>query len=170
MSIILANFGKYAISDCPFISMFITVTTKVIYIVGLLCQRLANLTKSNYTVSLKHVFLFYSPAQRSCLGGGVLEHLVRPSVCRRHGFRSVTHVRFGISISNFICMLFVAMGLFIFVDVSFKMAAWQPYWTFRFPDSTGITCISGKKHIDFPHCHFQNGRLVAILAFSVSGL
>ena len=51
---------------------------------------------------------------------------VRPSVCRRHGFRSISQVCFGISISNFICMLIVAIGrsLLIFSDVTFKMAAW----------------------------------------------
>ena len=62
---------------------------------------------------------------------------VRPSVCRRHGFRSISPVCFGISISNFICMLMVAIGrsLLIFSDVTFKMAAWRPYWIFWFPDS-----------------------------------
>ena len=62
---------------------------------------------------------------------------VRPSVCRRHGFRSISQVCFGISISNFICMLMVAIGrsLLIFSDVTFKMAAWGPYWIFWFPDS-----------------------------------
>ena len=57
---------------------------------------------------------------------------VRPSVCRRHGFRSITQVCFGISISNFICMLMVAISrsLLIFSDVTFKMAAWRPYWIF----------------------------------------
>ena len=62
---------------------------------------------------------------------------VRPSVCRRHGFRSISQVCFGISISNFICMLTVAIGssLLIFSDVTFKMAAWRPYWIFWFPDS-----------------------------------
>ena len=62
---------------------------------------------------------------------------VRPSVCRRHGFRSISQVCFGISISNFICMLMVAIGrsLLIFSDVTFKMAAWRPYWIFWFPDS-----------------------------------
>ena len=45
---------------------------------------------------------------------------VRPSVCRRHGFRSISQGCFGISISNFICMLMVAIGrsLLIFSDVS----------------------------------------------------
>ena len=76
------------------------------------------------------------------VGGGVYWiHLVRlsvcPSVCRRHGFRSISQVCFGISISKFICMLMVAIGrsLLIFSDVTFKMAAWRPYWIFCFPDS-----------------------------------
>ena len=62
---------------------------------------------------------------------------IRPSVCRRHGFRSISQVCFGISISNFICMLMVAISrsLLIFSDVTFKMAAWRPYWIFWFPDS-----------------------------------
>ena len=62
---------------------------------------------------------------------------VCPSVCRRHGFRSISQVCFGISISNFICMLMVVIGrsLLIFSDVTFKMAAWRPYWIFWFPDS-----------------------------------
>ena len=62
---------------------------------------------------------------------------VRPSVCRRHGFRSISQVCFGISISNFICMLLVVIGrsLLIFSDVTFKMAAWRPYWIFWFPHS-----------------------------------
>ena len=62
---------------------------------------------------------------------------VCPSVCRRHGFRSISQVSFRISISNFICMLMVAIGrsLLIFSDVTFKMAAWRPYWIFWFLDS-----------------------------------
>ena len=42
-----------------------------------------------------------------------------------------------ISIYYFICILFVAMGnsLHICSDVTLKMAAWQPYWNFRNPDS-----------------------------------
>ena len=57
---------------------------------------------------------------------------VRPSVCRRHGFRSISQVCFGISISNFICMLMAAIGrsLLIFSKVTFKMAAWRQYWIF----------------------------------------
>ena len=31
-------------------------------------------------------------------------------LCRRHGFGSVTQVCFGISVSNFMCMSFVAVG------------------------------------------------------------
>ena len=81
----------------------------------------------------------YTPAQRSWRGG-ILDSpcpSVCPSVCRRHGFRSISQVCFGISISNFICMLMVAIGrsLLIFSVVTFKMAAWRPYWIFWFPDS-----------------------------------
>ena len=83
--------------------------------------------------------IHYTPAQRSWRGG-ILDSpcpSVRLSVCRRHGFRSISQVCFGISISNFICMLMVAIGrsLLIFSDVAFKMAAWRPYWIFWFPDS-----------------------------------
>ena len=73
-------------------------------------------------------------------GVGILDSpcpSVCPSVCRRHGFRSISQVWFGISILNFICMLMVAIGrsLSIFSDVTFKMATWRPYWIFWFPDS-----------------------------------
>ena len=135
----------------------------------------------------------YTPAQRSWRGGGggILDSpcpsvrlSVRPSVCRRHGFRSISQVCFGISISNFICILMVAIGrsLLIFSDVTFKMAAWRPYWIFWFPDSNFIlaldinfklqrhnTYVYGQEPIDFHQRHFQNGRLAAILDFSVSG-
>ena len=62
---------------------------------------------------------------------------VRPSVCRQHGFRSISQVSFGILISNFICKLMVAIGrsLLIFSDVTSKMVAWRPYWIIWFPDS-----------------------------------
>ena len=55
-------------------------------------------------------------------------------LCSWHSCRSVTQVYFGISISNFICMLFVAMGqsLLIFRYVILKMATWQPYWICQF--------------------------------------
>ena len=95
------------------------------------------------TWALRCIYI-YTPAQRSWRGVYWI-HLVRPSVrmsvcpsvCRRHGFRSISQVSFGISISNFICILMVAIGrsLLIFSDVSFKMAAWRPYWIFWFPDS-----------------------------------
>ena len=82
-------------------------------------------------------FLYPRPTK---LGGGGYTGFtlsVCPSVCRRHVFRSISQVSFGISISNFICMLMVAIGrsLLIFSDVTFKMAAWRPYWIFWFPDS-----------------------------------
>ena len=69
---------------------------------------------------------------------------VCPSVCRRHGFRSISQVCFRISISNFICMLMVAIGrsLLIFSDVTFKMAAWRPYWIFWFPDSNFTSALN----------------------------
>ena len=69
---------------------------------------------------------------------------VCPSVCRRHGFRSISQVCFGISISNFICMLMVAIGrsLLIFSDVTFKMATWRPYWIFWFPDSNFTSALN----------------------------
>ena len=88
----------------------------------------------------------YTPAQRSWRGG-ILDSpcpSVCPSVCRRHGFRSISQVCFGISISNFICMLMVAIGrsLLIFSDVTFKMAAWRPYWIFWFPDSNFTSALN----------------------------
>ena len=75
------------------------------------------------------------PAQRSWKGGILVSPCpsvglsVCPSVCRRHGFRSISEVCFGILISNFICMLMVAIGrsLLIFSNVTFKLAAWHPY-------------------------------------------
>ena len=98
-------------------------------------------------IGFKCLRYYYTPAQRSWRGG-ILDSpcpsvrpsvrlSVCPSVCRRHGFRSISQVCFGISISNFICMLMVAIGrsLLIFSDVTFKMAAWRPYWIFWFPDS-----------------------------------
>ena len=138
----------------------------------------------------------FIPPPNEVGGGGILDSpcpsvrpsvcpSVRPSVCRRHGFRSISQVCFGISISNFICMLMVAIGrsLLIFIDVTFKMAALWPYWIFWFPDSNFTlalninfklqqhdTYVYGYEAIDFQQHHFQNGRLAAILDFSVSGL
>ena len=90
---------------------------------------------------LENTLLILYPRPTKLEGGVYWIHLVRlsvcPSVCRRHGFRSISQVCFGISISNFIYMLMVAIGrsLLIFSDVTFKMAAWRPYWIFWFPDS-----------------------------------
>ena len=92
----------------------------------------------------KTLLIFLPPPNE--VGGGVywihlvrpsVRPTVRPSVCRRHGFRRISQVSLGISISNFICMLMVAIGesLLIFSDAIFKMAAWRPYWIFWFPDS-----------------------------------
>ena len=43
---------------------------------------------------------------------------------------------FRISISNFMCMLFLAVGrrMIIFSDVTFKTAAWRPYLIIQNPD------------------------------------
>ena len=84
--------------------------------------------------------LLYPRPTKSEGGVGILDSpcpSVRPSVCRWHGFRSISEVCFGISISNFICMFMEAIGrsLLIFSDITFKMAAWRPYWIFWFPDS-----------------------------------
>ena len=52
------------------------------------------------------------------------------SISGRHGFGSVIQVCFGISVSNFMCMSFVAVGrsLTIVRNIAFKMAAlW--FWT-----------------------------------------
>ena len=140
-----------------------------------------------YSGSIQIPSHYYTPAQRSWRGG-ILDSpcpSVRPSVCRRHGFRSITQVCFGISISNFICMLMVAISrtLLIFSNVTFKMAALRPYWIFWFPDSNFTlalninfklqrhnTYVYGYESIDFQQRHFQNGRLAAILDFSVSEL
>ena len=116
----------------------------------IICLILMNYLMEFYFIGFVNAHLpgcFYTPAQRSWRGG-ILDSpcpsvrlsvcpSVRPSVCRRHGFRSISQVCFGISISNFICMLMVAIGrsLLIFSDVTFKMAAWRPYWIFWFPDS-----------------------------------
>ena len=119
-------------------------TEKCPIVVGLFCLY----TKIACQTWIFDSYSHYTPAQRSWRGGGgytgftlsvcpSVRLSVRPSVCRRHGFRSISQVCFGISISNFICMLMVAIGrsLLIFNDVTFKMAAWRPYWIFWFPDS-----------------------------------
>ena len=128
-----------------FIADFIVVVVIIIIIVIIII-----------TIVMKYYYYhYYTPAQRSWRGGILVYPRptkleggytgftlsvcpsVRLSVCRRHGFRSISQVCFGISISNFICMLMVAIGrsLLIFSNVTFKMAAWRPYWIFWFPDS-----------------------------------
>ena len=102
-----------------------------------------NRTLSYKTCTIVQLFVLVVIPPPNEVGGGYTGFTlsvcpsVRPSVCRRHGFRSINQVCFGISISNFICMLMVAIGrsLLIFSDVTFKMAAWRPYWIFWFPDS-----------------------------------
>ena len=56
---------------------------------------------------------------------GCLVAILDFSVSRWPGFGSVTQVCFGISVSNFMCMSFVAVGrsLTIVSYVAFKMAA-----------------------------------------------
>ena len=79
--------------------------------------------------------------------------------------------------------MYMCRSLLIFSNVNCKMAARQPYWIFCFPDSIfGLalnidaklnrhnTCIYGWEPFVFQWRHFQNGRLVAILDFLVSGL
>ena len=106
-------------------------------------------------------------------------------LCSWHGFRCVTRVCCGISISNFISMMFVVRGksLWILRYVTYKMTAWRSNRIFQFPDSNfssalniksklqlQITFVYWNKPIDFQQYHCLNGRLVAILDFSVSRL
>ena len=101
------------------------------------------------------------------------------------GFQTLTLVWLWISTTNFsgTILMYMCRSLLIFSNVNFKMAARQPYWNFWFPDSDfslalNINCklkwhntyIYGYEPIDFQRCHFQNGRLAAILDFLVSGL
>ena len=62
-------------------------------------------------------------------------------LCRWHGLGSVTQVCFEISVSNFMCMSFVAVGksLMIFSYIAFKMAAlW--FWAMFNCNSTIAPC------------------------------
>ena len=90
-------------------------------------------------------------------------------------------MKFQFQISYACCLCIWAEAFFIFSDVTYKIATWQPYWIFRFPDCMlalniksklhwHITCVYGKKPIDFQQYHFENGCLAAILDFSLSGL
>ena len=80
---------------------------------------------------------------------GCLVAILDFSVSGWHGFGSVTQVCFGISVSNFMCMSFVAVGrsLTIVSYVAFKMAAlW--FWTIF--------------HCNPPiaHCHLWGGGIL----------
>ena len=74
---------------------------------------------------------------------------------RRHGFRSVSQVCFGISISNFICMLLVIIGrsLLIFSDVTFQIATWQSYWISWFPDSNFSLALDINSKLQWHNTH-----------------
>ena len=52
------------------------------------------------------------------------------------GFRTLTLVWIWISTANLSGTILIYMGrsLLIFSDVTFKMAAWRPYWIFLFPE------------------------------------
>ena len=114
--------------------------------------------------------MIYTPSPQTKLVGGILNHLVRPSVrqsvCRQHGFQSITQVCFGISISNSICILYVAMvwSLFIFSNVIFKLAAWQSYWIFWFLDSIFSLAlnIKSKLHWQYHLCVWVDRSLVIL--------
>ena len=50
-------------------------------------------------------------------------------LCRRH-FRSITRICFAISSCMWMSFVAVSRNLWIFNNVTFIMAAWQPYWIF----------------------------------------
>ena len=74
------------------------------------------------------IYWFSATWFSKCLPGGHIDFSVS-GLCRWHGFGGVIQVCFGISVSNFMCMSFVAVGksLRIFSYVAFKMAVWSPY-------------------------------------------
>ena len=93
-------------------------------------------TRQLHLCDLTHLKMihYYTP-RLTKLEGGVLDSpcpsirlSVRPSVCRRHGFRSISQVWFGISISNFIGMLMVAIGKSLVAILAF----WFPDSNFTF--------------------------------------
>ena len=94
--------------------------------------------------------------------------------------RTLTLVWLRMSTPNFSGTVLMYMGrsLLIFIGVNFKIAAWQPYLSFWFPDSNFSlalnmnsklqwlnTCVYELEPIDFQLPHFLNGCLVAILDF-----
>ena len=91
----------------------------------------------NTLVYLVGAYRFSATSFSKWLPGGHIRFFLVSGLCRWQGFRDVSQVCFGISISNFICILILVIGksLLIFSEISFKMAAWWPYWIFWFPDS-----------------------------------
>ena len=89
-----------------------------------------NFTGTSLVCMCRSLFFLQCHFQNSRLAA--ILHFLVSGLGSWHGFRSVTRVCFGISISNFICMLFVAMdkSLLNFRYVTVKMAAWRPYMIF----------------------------------------
>ena len=83
-------------------------------------------------------------------------------LCRRYGFRSLSQFCFGGSISNFICILMVVIGrsLLIFRDITFKMAAWQPFWNFWFPDSNFHLAVSINSKLQWHNTYMGRSLLI----------
>ena len=136
--------------------------------VGQTCKWYWNCTSGLKESNRCGIICLHTPCPTK-LVGGILDSPWL-TVCRWHGCWSVTQVCFGISMLNFICLLFVAMSrnLLIFSRVAFKMATWWPFWIFWFPvfnfslalninsKIQHITCVYGKKLIAFQWCHFQD--------------
>ena len=111
---------------------------------------------------------------------------VCPSVCRRHGFRSITEVCFGISISILYAYCFGCGQKPIDFQRCRSLSTWTPgchlgFFGFRTLNLIWLWISSlnfnGTSHaymerslLIFSHVTFPFGRLVAILDFSVSGL
>ena len=69
------------------------------------------------------------------------------------GFRTLTLVWLYISTPNFSGAVLMYMGrsLLIYSDVNFKMAAWQPYWIFWFPDSNISLALNMNLKLQWPN-------------------
>ena len=77
------------------------------------------------------------------LEGGILDSpcpSVRPSVCRRHGFRSISQVCFGISISNFISRLMVVIGRIYWFSAT-SLSKWPPSGHIEFLGFQTLTLV-----------------------------
>ena len=68
------------------------------------------------------------------------------------GFQTLTLVWLWISTPNFSSTLLMHMGrsLLIFSGVNFKMAAWQPYWIFLFPDCNFSLALNMNSKLQWP--------------------